>query len=341
MKAAILGAGGYAGMTLLRLLDNHPQISKIFAASSTKIGEKICKYDAGFFAEKSKTEDVFFSVEQAAELKPDIVFSCLPHLTSAEVCERFIGKTVVIDLSADFRLEKREDFIASYGKEPPKPQYQSQAVYGLPEIYRGDIRKSDLIANPGCYPTAALLPLAPFLGLAGDGEIVVDALSGVSGAGRKLNENYLFCSREENMGAYLPGKEHRHTREIEKEILKIGGSERELFFTPHLVPVIAGMTATIQLNLNEKIDEEKAIGLIDDYYSDSPFIRNRGRDIPQSADTRGTNRCDIGCRVFGRRLMLFSSIDNLVRGASGMAAQNMNIRFGFEETAGLPVHGQI
>ncbi len=341
MKAVVLGASGYTGMVLLRLLENHPQITEITAVSSTKAGNTVSGYDKGLYSGNSlKTRENFASVDEIDPEKADVVFSCLPHLTSAEVCETFIGKTTVIDLSADFRLENPEDFKKSYGSEPPRPQYQKSAVYGLPEIYREKIKKSGLIANPGCYPTAALLPLIPFISMT-EGKIIIDSLSGISGAGKKLNDNLLYCERVENAGAYLPGTEHRHTTEIQKEISKAGGNGRPVFFTPHLVPAKRGMTSTIHLTLCSDISEEEAGKILSEHYSDSPFIRIRGTEIPQMADTRGSNRCDIGARVFGRHLMLFSSIDNLLKGASGMAVQNMNIRFGFEETQGLPVNNQL
>jgi N-acetyl-gamma-glutamyl-phosphate reductase len=341
MKAVVLGASGYTGMVLIRLLENHPHITSIIPVSSTKIGKPLTDSDSGLGGLASaKCLDAYVSLEQAKKENPDVVFSCLPHLASAEICEDFIGNTVIIDLSADFRLEDPADFITAYGTKPPRPQYQSKAVYGLPELYRAEIKKHDLIANPGCYPTASLLPLVPFLKVS-DGTIIINAMSGISGAGKKLKNNLLYCERTENAGAYLPGTEHRHATEIMKEIKKAAATARKTLFTPHLIPAKRGMTATITITLQQEIEAETAGNMLKSFYSDSPFIRVRTSAIPQSADTRGSNRCDIGYRMFGKEMMLFSSIDNLLKGASGMAVQNMNIRFGIDETAGLPVNNQL
>ncbi|MBN1646531.1 MAG: N-acetyl-gamma-glutamyl-phosphate reductase [Spirochaetales bacterium] len=341
MKAVVLGASGYTGMVLVRLLETHPHITSIIPVSSSKIGNPLDTGDPGLgLISGAKCLPAYVSLDQARKEQPDIVFSCLPHLASAETCAEFIGKTVIIDLSADFRLEDPADFRTAYGCDPPKPQYQKQAVYGLPELYRDQIKKYDLIANPGCYPTASLLPLVPFLKHS-QGKIIINALSGISGAGKKLTENLMFCERTENAGAYLPGKEHRHAAEICKEIRKAAGTDRPTLFTPHLIPAKRGMTATINIELKKSMQQEEAGEILTGFYGSSPFIRVRSSGIPQSADTRGSNRCDIGFRVFDRELMLFSSIDNLLKGASGMAVQNMNIRFGYDETAGLPVHNQL
>lgn len=341
MKAAVLGASGYTGMVMLRILENHPEINEILPVSSTKAGEALIKYDKGFGnSNHFKTKESFISIQDSINENPDVVFSCLPHLTSAEVCEPFIGKSVIVDLSADFRLKNEADFIQSYETKPPKPQYQKQAIYGLPELYRDEIKSCDIIANPGFYPTASLLPIAPFASIT-NGDIIIDALSGISGAGKKLNENLLFCERYENAGAYLPGQEHRHATEIQKEIRKLSSQKRSTYFTPHLIPVKRGMTATIYMKLENTVSEKEAGTIVENYYSVCPFIRFRGSDIPQSADTMGSNRCDIGLRIFDKQLILFSSIDNLLKGASGMAVQNMNIRFGLNETAGLPLTNQL
>ena len=346
MKAAILGATGYTGMVLLRLLSEHPQISEIYAVSSSRAGKDLKEIDPGVYTavqhKMSATGGKLIDVATAAKLGPDAVFAALPHLESAKICEPFFGSSVVIDLSADFRIKDHKVFEAAYGCPPERPDLLDAAVYGLCELYRDDIRKADLISNPGCYPTASLLPLIPVMKEIGaDGKIVINALSGISGAGRKAAVNNLFVERTENCGAYAPAKSHRHQPEIKKELDAAGSCDTDLFFTPHLVPLKRGMEITTLLDLKEAPDDAALNSLFEKYYGGSPFISWDADRLPQSRDVWGSNSCRIGWKTEGKTLMLFSVIDNLVKGASGQAVQNMNIRFGFAESAGLRVYGEL
>ncbi len=345
MKAAILGVTGYTGLTLLRLLSAHKNIDTIIPVSSTLAGSDILDIDRGLdksIQEKTApTKARLVTAEEAEKLKPDVVFSALPHLTSAKFCKPFFGKSVIIDLSADFRIKNPGEFETAYGSAIPEPDLINKAVYGLSEIYRNEIEKSDLIANPGCYPTASLLPLIP---LAKNGlikkNIIINALTGISGAGKKPKAESLFCRRSENASAYLPGKTHRHYAEIRQELL---GSEMDfnLLFTPHLIPVKRGMFVTITTELSSRVSNEKILDSYMNTYKNSEFIRLTPGTIPETVNVRGTNRCDIGWHIEENNLIIFSAIDNLIKGASGQAVQNMNIRFGFKETSGLTSHGEL
>ncbi|MDC7126184.1 MAG: N-acetyl-gamma-glutamyl-phosphate reductase [Spirochaetales bacterium] len=355
MKAAILGATGYTGMILLRLLSEHPEIDEIIAVSSSRAGKSIKEIDPGVYtAVKNKTKltgGELLSVAEAAEMQPEVTFAALPHLESAKICAPFFEKSVVIDLSADFRIKDPLIFEKAYGQPPERQDLLNKAVYGLCEIYHDEIKTANLISNPGCYPTATMLPLIPVLKEFGvDGKIVVNALSGVSGAGKKAVFNNLFVERTENCGAYAPAKSHRHQPEIKKELdiaLKSAGRNGDvnLFFTPHLVPLKRGMEITTIIDIPEetasRLSDEALDKLYTKYYEDSSFVAWDSGRLPQTRDVWGSNSCRIGWKIEGRSLMLFSVIDNLVKGASGQAVQNMNIRFGFKETAGLRVYGEL
>ncbi len=351
MKAAILGATGYTGMILLRLLSEHQHIDEIAAVSSSRAGMDLKEVDPGVYTALGKktgcTGGKLVSVDEATAMKPEVVFAALPHLESAKVCAPFFGNSVVIDLSADFRIKDPVVFEKAYGQPPERQDLLDAAVYGLCEVYGDDIKSAGLISNPGCYPTASLLPLIPVLKEFGvDGKIVINALSGISGAGRKAAVNNLFVERTENCGAYSPGKSHRHQPEIKKELdAALGGGDADLFFTPHLVPLKRGMEVTTILDLPKEaasgLNDEAMNSLYEKYYGSSPFVAWDGGRLPQSRDVWGSNSCRISWKIEGRSLMLFSVIDNLVKGASGQAVQNMNIRFGFEETEGLRVYGEL
>lgn len=345
MKAAIIGASGYTGQILLRLLENHPKIKTIIPVSSSKTGTPLSAADPAIGKALKKTADVdskYVSVAQAVEMEPDVVFAALPHLKSAEVCAPFFDRAVVIDLSADFRIKDRAVFREAYGQEPPRPDLLDRAVFGLVEIYKKEIKKASLIANPGCYPTCTTLPLYPVLKkYKHTGAVVVNALSGISGAGKNLKENLMYCQRDESCGAYNPGKLHRHTQEIEQELNKARPGT-DIFFTPHLVPLKRGMAVTSFVSFKKEITDEMIETALNRFYKNSPFVNIVGSGrIPETADVLGSNRCDIGWRIFGKQVIFMSVIDNLMKGASGQAVQNMNVRFGFKETSGLNVFGDL
>jgi N-acetyl-gamma-glutamyl-phosphate reductase len=350
MKAAVLGATGYTGQLLLRILSEHPAVKEIVAVSSSQAGARLREVDPGLPVgiEEKCAGGVLASVADAARAAGsgglDVVFSALPHLKSAEVCAPFFGKTVVIDLSADFRLRDPAVFLAAYGAPPPRPELMEKTAFGLAEWHTEAIRKSDIIANPGCYPTATLLPLLPLAreGLL-SGTVIVNAISGISGAGRKEKADLLFCERSENVNAYAPGTSHRHAPEILQELTAAHGS-LGLLFTPHLAPLRRGMAVTTVAELAREPSPSgpgSVEGILAAAYAGRPFVSLTGARVPMTHDVWGSNRCDIGWKREGRHLMLFSVIDNLMKGASGQAVQNMNIRFGIPETTGLRTAGEL
>ena len=346
MKAAILGTTGYTGQILLRLLARHKEIDEILPGSSSQAGSPLEDVDYGVsrrvLAKTEKHKSKLLTTEEIAAEKPDVVFAALPHLASATVCAPFFGSTPVIDLSADFRIKDPLLFEKTYKEKPPRPDLLEKAVYGLAEWNTAAIKKADLIANPGCYPTATLLPLLP-LSAAGllKGTVITNALSGVSGAGRNVKAMYLFCERSENTCAYAPGKKHRHQPEIKQGLDSVPGSGIDILFTPHLVPLKQGMEVTTVAQLTRPVSYEEISAVYTKAYADKPCVKLTGQRIPETLHVRNSNRCDIGWQIEDDKIILLSVIDNLLKGASGQAVQNMNLRFGFEETEGLCLDGEI
>jgi N-acetyl-gamma-glutamyl-phosphate reductase len=338
MKAAVLGATGYTGMLLLRILSSHKNITAIAAVSTSAVGKKIEEGDPGLF---NSVSGKYISIDDLKDFQPDVIFSALPHLASLPFYKDFIGQSVIIDLSADLRYENQSDFENAYKAAHSAPRYIGKSVFGLSEWYRDQIKTSDLIANPGCYPTCTLLPLLPLFkeGLI-EGNLTVNALSGISGAGKKASLNSLFVERSENCNAYNPGKKHRHQSEIQKE-LDYTGKKSDVLFTPHLVPMRRGMFVTTTADLNNAVTDSKIEQIYQQYYGDSPFIKINRDLIPETSHLWGSNRCDISWEICGDRILIFSALDNLLKGASGQAVQNMNIRFGFDETESLRTWGDL
>jgi N-acetyl-gamma-glutamyl-phosphate reductase len=349
MKTAVLGATGYTGGILLRLLAGHPEVAEIIAVSSSQAGQRVRDVDPGLSPSVEKKmgrhAGRLVALEEAVKAvsagELDAVFSALPHLKSAEVCAPLLGKTVVIDLSADFRLKDPSVFAKAYGTAMPRPDLAARSVYGLAEWHRDKIRSADIIAVPGCYPTATLLPVLP-LARAGivRGTVIVNAISGISGAGRKEKTDLLYVERSENVNAYSPGTSHRHASEIAQELVAANGA-LSLLFTPHMAPLRRGMAVTTVVELAAPITPERVAEAYAKAYGGCPFISLAAERIPQTRDVWGSNRCDIGWKIEGGHLMLFSVIDNLVKGASGQAVQDMNIRFGIDECAGLPSGAEL
>ena len=342
MTAIILGATGYAGSLLLRLLLEHPRVSAVIPVSGSRAGEPLATALPGFAdAASAKLGDgCLSSPEVAANQRADVVFSCLPPLASATGAAPWFGSAVVIDLAADFRIKDQALFAAAYGSPPPRPDLLPDAVYGLSEWHRRTIGCARIIANPGCYPTAVLLPVLP-LAAAGllRGSVIAAAMSGVTGAGRKVAAEYLFTELSESLTAYAPGRSHRHHPEMLSELHAVA-EDLDLLFIPHLVPMRRGLAATTVVTLREPALESAVTETLERAYGEAPFVKLTGERIPATAGVWGANRCDIGWRVSGRQLVLFSVIDNLVKGAAGQAVQNMNLRFGLPETAGLPLHAE-
>ena len=337
MKATVLGANGYAGMLLLRILARHPHITRIAASSRSLAGVALEEADPGLFTSRSgggPFEATVSAPEDALKDPGEVVFSALPHGASATVCAPILGSVPVVDLSADFRFDDLQRFRDAYDADAPLPEFQKSAVYGLSEWYRGRIAGAKLIANPGCYPTATLLPLLPIAreGLIA-GTVVVNALSGISGAGRTEKRNLLFAERSENANAYSVGTRHRHGAEIAEKLDRAGGAmSHTILFNPHLVPIKQGMAVTTVVPTDSP---RHAVEALRSAWGDEPFVECTGEVPPESRHVRGTNRIRIGWREEAGCLILMSVIDNLWKGASGQAVQNMNILFSLPETSGL------
>jgi N-acetyl-gamma-glutamyl-phosphate reductase len=340
-KVAIVGASGYSGEVLVQLLLNHPYAELVAVTSRQNAGQTLAQVFPKFASHpKSKTlRFVDPNVEVLAK-QADVVFLALPHGVAAEYAVPLLNAgAIVIDLSADFRLKSATIYKEFYAHEHPAPDLLKKSVYGLPEIYREQIKKSLLIASPGCYPTSILLPVIPLLksGLIKPTGIIADSLSGVSGAGRKAEVDYLFVECNESVRPYGVPK-HRHLSEIEEQLSLAAKTQVTIQFTPHLIPVNRGILTTLYLEPVGKLTEEKISGCYKKLYGNEPFVRLlEGKSLPDTKNVQSTNVIEIAWRLDLRtgRLIVMSAEDNLVKGASGQAVQSMNILCGFPETAGL------
>ena len=348
-KVAIVGASGYSGEELVRLLLHHPHVELVAVTSRQYAGQTLGQVFPKF-ASHPQSQELRFSEPNAAVLatQADVVFLALPHGVAAEFAVPLLDAgCVVIDLSADFRLESAEVYREFYGHDHPAPDLLGKSAYGLPEIHREDIKQSMLIASPGCYPTSILLPAIPLLkaGLVKSAGIIADSLSGVSGAGRKAEVDYLFCECNESVRPYGVPK-HRHLSEIEEQLSLAAGTEVVIQFTPHLIPVNRGILTTLYLapakHFSNAAEMDELGRLIAACYlaayGDEPFVRLlEGKSLPDTKNVVGTNVIEIAWRLDPRtgRLIVMSAEDNLVKGASGQAVQSMNLVCGFPETAGL------
>jgi N-acetyl-gamma-glutamyl-phosphate reductase len=340
-KVAIVGASGYSGEVLVQLLLNHPHAELVAVTSRQNAGQTLAQVFPKF-ASHPKSKSIHFSEPNAEVLakQADVVFLALPHGVAAEYAVPLLkAGCVVIDLSADFRLKSAEIYKEFYAHDHPAPGLLNKSVYGLPEIYREEIKKSLLIASPGCYPTSILLPLIPLLksGLIKPTGIIADSMSGVSGAGRKAEVDYLFCECNESVRPYGVPK-HRHLSEIEEQLSLAAGTQVFIQFTPHLIPINRGILTTLYLEPTGKLTEEKISACYKKFYGDEPFVRLLdGKNLPDTKNVTGTNVIEIAWRLDPRtgRLIVMSAEDNLVKGASGQAVQSLNILCGWPETAGL------
>ena len=341
---AIIGASGYSGEVLVQLLLNHPHAELVAVTSRQNAGQTLAQVFPKF-ASHPKSKTLRFSEPNAEPLakQADVVFLALPHGVAAEYAVPLLNAgCVVIDLSADFRLKSAEIYKDFYAHDHPAPDLLKKSVYGLPEIYRDEIKKSLLIASPGCYPTSILLPTIPLLkaGLVKPTGIIADSLSGVSGAGRKAEIDYLFCECNESVRPYGVPK-HRHLSEIEEQLSFAAGTKVVIQFTPHLIPVNRGILTTLYLapeNIFHARTREKISACYAKAYGNEPFVRLlEGKALPDTKNVVGTNVCEIAWRLDPRtgRLIVMSAEDNLVKGASGQAVQSMNLVCGWPETAGL------
>ncbi len=338
IKAAILGATGYTGSELVRLIQGHPKIELLFLSSESSTGEAYSKIHPQF-RERINIELQPLSIDLLPN-SVELVFCALPHGQSAAVVPALLDRGLkVIDLSSDYRLKDPTLYQSWYDLNHPHPLLLSSAVYGISELYQDQIMAAKLIANPGCYPTSIILGLAPLLssGLANLETIIIDSKSGVSGAGRTPKQPFHFPDCTENFKAYRV-LSHQHTPEIEQELGRLAGEKVTITFTPHLVPMIRGIFSTIYTKLLKKVSIEELTAIYADYYRESFFIRILDQNsLPETRFIRGTNYCDLALR-FDRRtgfLVIMSAIDNLIKGASGQAIQNMNISYGWPEETGL------
>jgi N-acetyl-gamma-glutamyl-phosphate reductase len=337
IRVAVAGASGYTGGELLRFLCRHPEVKIVSVTSEQSAGKTVpalFPFLRGFVDLPLET----LQPERIAE-RADVVFVALPHTKAAGAVAAFIklGKKVV-DLSADYRLHHAGEYSQWYGEAHPHPDLLNQAVYGLPEVHREEIRRAVLVANPGCYPTGSILGLAPFIReeIVDLQSIHIDAKSGLSGAGRGPTLTTHFPEANEGLEAYHIGS-HRHTPEIEQEVSQLAGKPVRVLFVPHRVPMTRGILSTIYLRPRTEMTSRDFHDLARSYYEGAFFVRVLDQGVPNVRDVRGSNFCDIGI-VWEERtgsLVVVTAIDNLGKGAAGQAVQNMNLIFGLDETSGL------
>ncbi|MEN8262634.1 MAG: N-acetyl-gamma-glutamyl-phosphate reductase [Nitrospirota bacterium] len=340
LKVAILGGSGYAGSELLRLLLSHPDVKVTAVTSERSAGLPVSDVFQNFRNTDLKFESM--KVESLVK-KADLFFLCLPHKASQEAVAFFYGAgKKVIDFSADYRIKNRKIYEKWYSTPHSFAHLLKKAVYGLPELHRDRIKDCSLVANPGCYPTSSILGLAPIIGesFIDSGSVIIDSKSGTSGAGRNPAQQLMFCEVNESIKAYSITM-HRHTPEIEQELSFLSNRNIKLIFTPHLVPMDRGILSTIYVRLSKKTSLQNIQKIYRNFYRKEPFVRVLNNGVyPATKHVRGSNFCDISVFLDKRAgnehtLIIVSAIDNLLKGASGLAVQNMNIMYGFEETAGL------
>ena len=342
VKVAVVGASGYTGRELLRLLFLHPHAEVTAVTSRTLAGKPLVSEFPRFrgLAGAEKLSFVAPDVAALVATGAEAVFLALPHGVASEYAKPLLAAGLrVLDLSADFRLRDAAVYAEYYAHEHPSPELLKEAVYALPEVRPEAIRQARLIACPGCYPTSVLLPLVPLLkaGLLDESPISVSSMSGVSGAGREAKTQVLFCECNESVRSYGVPK-HRHISEIGQELDLAAGRAVTFSFVPHLVPINQGICTTIFAGLRAGVDVAEVEKVYAETYADKPFVRVLGnQQCPDTKNVSGTNFLDLGWAFDARakRLILMSAEDNLVKGAAGQAVQNLNLAFGFAETAGL------
>jgi len=336
IRVGIVGVTGYTGGELIRILIKHPKvkITGLFSRSAYN------KPSAEVFPQFASKLNLICDKPDADIIsdKCDLVFLALPHTASMDIAAGLIKSGVrVIDLSADYRIKDLKVYSKFYAVRHKDGGGVKKAVYGLAELFPKEIKKAQLVANPGCYPTAAILSLAPLvsLGIADLSMIVIDAKSGVSGAGKKKAQEFSLSDAKDDFKAYKVGV-HQHMPEINQELSRLAGKKVSVTFVPHLLPVYRGILETIYLKKRKKHAGKDIIGIYKKFYRGKPFVRikNKG-EFPSIKDVVNTNFCDIGIKDLGGSIIIVSAIDNLIKGASGQAVENMNIMCGFPETSGL------
>ena len=338
IKVGIIGATGYAGSELVRILLGHKDVEIKWYGSRSYIDKKYASIYQNFFqlVDANCMDD---NMEVLAD-QVDVIFTATPQgLCASLVNEEILSKVKIIDLSADFRNKDVKVYEEWYKLEHKSPQFIEEAVYGLCEINREDVKKARLVANPGCYTTCSILTCYPLVkeGIIDPNTIIVDAKSGTSGAGRGAKVDNLFCEVNENMKAYGVAT-HRHTPEIEEQLGYACGEKITINFTPHLVPMNRGILATAYASLKKDVTYEEVKAIYDKYYADEKFVRVLEKDVcPQTKWVEGSNYVDVNFKIDPRtnRIIMMGAIDNLVKGAAGQAVQNMNLMFGLKESEGL------
>ena len=336
-KISIAGATGYTGIDLLRLLVNHPEVEIVTLTAESHAGKNIAEVAPSL---RGWFDQTLVKLSPKVGQECDVLFLALPHTTSMQhVPDLLKSDCKIIDLSADYRLHDAEVYGQWYKTPHINPDLLSQAVYGLPELHRKQVKGAQLVANPGCYPTGAILALAPLMqqNWADSGSIIIDSKSGVSGGGRKLSQAFQFCEANESVAAYGLG-EHRHTPEIEQELSSLSGQQLTVSFSPHLMPMTRGLLTTAYVPLKKKMDRQTLYEHFETFYKNERFVRVlEAGQYANTAYVAGSNFCDIGVQVDTRnqRAIITSAIDNLMKGASSQAIQNMNLMLGIDETTGL------
>ena len=336
LKVAVVGATGYAGCELIKILLKHPEAAITSVSGKVEKPEKISDTFPVF---KGQLDLVCDNVDvPAISNAADVIFLALPHKVSMLFVPDFLkaGKKVV-DLSADYRLKDAGVYEKWYGAKHTGPDLLKAAVYGLPELHKKEIVESVFIANPGCYPTGSILGCAPLVskGLVDTDQIIIDAKSGVTGAGRTASLALNFAELNENFKAYKINQ-HQHMPEIDQELSAAAGLKIGVTFTPHLVPMNKGILSTIYFTLKKEASAADLLALYKQFYKDAPFVRILDEGIfPETKNVYSTNYCDIGIKVTGKRAIVITAIDNLWKGAASQAVQNMNLMMGYGETAGL------
>ncbi len=338
IKVGIIGATGYAGAELVRLLLGHREAEIVWYGSRSYVDERYAKIYQNMFqlVDAKCMED---NMEEMAS-KVDVIFTATPQgLCASLLNEDILKKVKIVDLSADFRIKDVKVYEKWYGIEHKAPQFIEEAVYGLCEVNREAVKKARIVANPGCYPTCSFLSVYPLVkeGLIEPNTLIIDAKSGTSGAGRGAKVDNLFCEVNENIKAYgVAG--HRHTPEIEEQLSLAAKKEVVINFTPHLVPMQRGILVTAYASLTREVSYEKLKAVYDRYYQDEYFVRVLEKDVcPQTRWVEGSNFVDVNFKIDKRtnRVIMMGAMDNLVKGAAGQAVQNMNLMFGCEEAEGL------
>ncbi|MCC2825535.1 N-acetyl-gamma-glutamyl-phosphate reductase [Faecalicatena orotica] len=338
IKAGIIGATGYAGGELVRILTGHKNVEIKWYGSRSYIDKKYAEvYQNMFQIVDDKCMDD--NMEALAD-QVDVIFTATPQgLCASLVNEEILSKVKIVDLSADFRIKDVATYEEWYKIQHPTPQFIPEAVYGLCEINREAVKKARLVANPGCYPTCSTLSIYPLLkeGLIDPGTIIIDAKSGTSGAGRGAKVDNLYCEVNENIKAYGVAS-HRHTPEIEEQLSYAAGEPVLINFTPHLVPMNRGILITAYASLKKEVSYEEVKAAYDKYYANEKFVRVLEKDVcPQTKWVEGSNYVDVNFKIDPRtkRVIMMGAMDNLVKGAAGQAVQNMNLMFGLKESEGL------